>query len=127
MTTTPNPTGPPFSMHFEPQNQSYLNNNSSYKRRPGWPIFNHAASFFLLSLPLSIRAETLPTTLSQSYGRTIPITSVCVMVVYWKEQAVDVSVMDGDESHGENQKSIYQMTSTHSLTAPRVKPLIICF
>jgi hypothetical protein len=26
------------------------------------------------------------------------------MVVYWKEQAIDVSVMDGDESHSENQR-----------------------
>jgi hypothetical protein len=26
-----------------------------------------------------------------------------VVVVYWKEQAVDISVMDGDESQGESQ------------------------
>jgi len=55
--TTPNPTGPPFSMHFEPQNQSYISITAVLTNDPTGPF---SITTPLFSCSLSIRAETLP-------------------------------------------------------------------
>jgi hypothetical protein len=74
---------------------NHINNSSQTTR----PIFNHA------SFPALYKSRNLAHNFVTVIGLHHPDYQR-VMVVYWKEQAIDVSVMDGDESQPKLEDSV---------------------
>jgi hypothetical protein len=85
-------------MHFEPQNQNHIISITVLTKNDPAAHFQSRRLFSCSLYKSRNLAHNFVTVIGlhhPDYKR--------VMVVYWKEQAVDVSVMDGDESQRESE------------------------